>query len=63
MNVHQPHGDCPRVKPETVALNLERAPVSRGAKLAILLSAFALEGLWIAGLIWMVARIGWTLPP
>ena len=65
MNVHQPYGDYPQVNPETVALDYDSklTRVSRGAKLAILLGVFALEGLWIAGMIWMVARIGGTLPP
>jgi hypothetical protein len=51
--------------PETVALdsNSERARVRRLAKFAILLSIFALEGLWIVGLIRLVTRAAWTMPP
>jgi hypothetical protein len=67
--VHRPHADFPAVEPETVALKhdaIQSVLPSRGrklAKLAILLSVITLEGLWVVGLIWLVTRIWWTMPP
>jgi hypothetical protein len=69
LNVHRPHGDFPAVEAETVTLKhdgIQSVLPSRGrklAKLAILLSVITLEGLWVVGLIWLVTKAVWTLPP